>query len=114
MKPPTFLMAATVATLLQAGNASAQSPTQDQTQPPQQGSQPPTTFEALDADSDGRISKTEAAASPGVTAKFSVYDQNSNGFIEREEVTAPSTPSETPSQDQSQSPTQDQSSNPKQ
>jgi Ca2+-binding EF-hand superfamily protein len=41
---------------------------------------------SLDQDSDGRISKTEAAADTNVTEQFSRYDQNGNGFIERDEV----------------------------
>jgi Ca2+-binding EF-hand superfamily protein len=57
------------------------------------------TFESLDTNSDGKISKSEAAANESVTAQFSKYDKNGNGFIEKEEVTATNTsPSETPKQ----------------
>lgn len=45
------------------------------------------TFESLDTDGDGRISKTEAAANATVEAQFSSYDRNGDGFIERAEVT---------------------------
>ena len=58
-------------------------PAEQPTQPAQQGA----TFESLDADSDGRISKTEAAVNANVTAQFTRYDKNGNGFIEKEEVT---------------------------
>lgn len=44
------------------------------------------TFESLDKDGDGRISKSEAAANATVSAQFSVYDVNGDGFIERAEV----------------------------
>ncbi len=84
MKASRILLAGSVAALIQAGAAFAQSPPADQpSQPSQQGA----TFESLDKDSDGRISKAEAAADMNVTAQFSRYDQNGNGFIERDEVT---------------------------
>jgi hypothetical protein len=51
-------------------------------QPAQQG----TTFESLDTNSDGKISKTEAEANANVKAQFSSYDINGDGFIERDEV----------------------------
>ena len=85
MKASRFLIAGSVAALLQAGAAFAQSPPTDQPAPPPQDSQG-ATFESLDKDSDGRISKTEAAADANVAAQFSTYDQNGNGFIERDEV----------------------------
>ena len=44
------------------------------------------TFESLDTDGDGRISKTEAAVNATVQAQFSSYDVNGDGFIERAEV----------------------------
>jgi Ca2+-binding EF-hand superfamily protein len=47
-----------------------------------------TTFESLDANSDGRISKDEAKASVHVTEQFASYDANGDGFIERAEVNA--------------------------
>lgn len=85
MKASRLLIAGTVAGLLQVGAAIAQSPTPEQAPPPpaQQGA----TFESLDADSDGRISKTEAAVDANVTAQFSRYDKNGDGFIEKAEVT---------------------------
>ena len=86
MKASRLLIAGTVAALLPIAGALAQSPTPDKTQPPQE-SQQGATFESLDKDSDGRISKSEAAANANVTAQFSSYDLNGNGFIEKEEVT---------------------------
>jgi Ca2+-binding EF-hand superfamily protein len=85
MKSSRLVIAGAVAALLPLAGAFAQSPpTEQPTQPAQQG----TTFESLDADSDGRISKTEAAVNANVTAQFTRYDKNGNGFIEKEEVTA--------------------------
>ena len=55
-------------------------------QPSQPAQQQGTSFESLDTNSDGKISKAEAAASSSVTAQFSKYDQNGDGFIERSEV----------------------------
>ena len=94
MKASRLLIAGTVAALLPLASAIAQSPTPDQGgQPAQQGA----TFESLDKDSDGRISKTEAAANKNVSDQFSRYDQNGNGFIERDEVAATNTtPSDSP------------------
>jgi len=100
MKASRLVIAGSVAALLHIGAAVAQSPTtpaEQPTQPAQQGA----TFESLDTDSDGRISKTEAAANQAVTEQFSRYDKNGNGFIEREEVTSSkSAPSEEPQQPQ--------------
>jgi Ca2+-binding EF-hand superfamily protein len=87
MKASRILIAGTAVALLPIAGAFAQSePTQ-----PAQGSQQGATFESLDADSDGRISKTEAAVDANVTAQFSSYDKNGNGFIEKDEVTAANT-----------------------
>jgi hypothetical protein len=87
MKASRFLIAGAVAALLPLASAVAQTPASDpatQPAPEQQGA----TFESLDKDSDGRISKSEAAANANVTAQFSSYDLNGNGFIEREEVSS--------------------------
>jgi Ca2+-binding EF-hand superfamily protein len=86
MKVSKFLIAGTAVALLPVSGAFAQSPPPDATKPAQESQG--ATFESLDKDSDGRISKTEAAANANVTAQFSTYDQNGNGFIEREEVGA--------------------------
>lgn len=71
--------------LLPLAGAFAQSPDQA-SQPTQPAQQQGTTFESLDANSDGRISKEEAASNENVSAQFSKYDQNGDGFIERSEV----------------------------
>ena len=88
MKPTRLLLAGSIAALLPLAGAFAQTP--DPGTPPAQSSQPSqqqgATFESLDADSDGRISKAEAAANESVSAQFSKYDQNGDGFIERSEV----------------------------
>ena len=89
-----------------------QGDTPQQTPPPEQGGQPskPThpavegghqkgvTFESLDKDSDGRISKTEAEADAKVSQQFTMYDKNGNGYIEREEVMSSNTPPDAPKQ----------------
>lgn len=101
MKASRLLIAGAVAALLPLAGAIAQTPTPDpaeQPSSPAQGSQQGATFESLDTNSDGKISKTEAAANESVSAQFSKYDKNGNGFIERDEVTATnSAPSESPS-----------------
>lgn len=90
MKSSRLLTAAAVAALLPLTATFAQSPTppaEDPTPPAQQGA----TFESLDANADGRISKEEAAVNTSVTEQFSKYDKNGNGFIERDEVGAANT-----------------------
>jgi len=99
MKASRLLIAGAVAALLPLAGAFAQSPTpaQEPASPAAQGSQQGATFESLDTNSDGKISKTEAAANENVAAQFSKYDKDGNGFIEKAEVSATNTaPSETP------------------
>jgi hypothetical protein len=43
-------------------------------------------FDSLDTNKDGKISKAEAAANESVAAQFSRYDVNGDGFIEPAEV----------------------------
>lgn len=97
MKSARLLVTGTVAVLLPLAAAMAQSPTPDQNsappQQPAQSQQGGATFESLDTNSDGKISKTEAAANENVSAQFSKYDKDGNGFIEKAEV---STTNETP------------------
>jgi len=97
MKASRLLIAAGVAALLPLAGAIAQSPTSP---PAEQPSQPGATFESLDANSDGKISKTEAAVNASVTEQFSKYDKNGDGFIEKDEVTRAndSQPAEPPRQ----------------
>lgn len=84
-KTSRLIVAGAAATLLPLAVAFAQSP--DQGTPPQSGqAQQGATFESLDTDGDGRISKAEAEANEGVKAQFSRYDINGDGFIERAEV----------------------------
>ena len=99
--PSRLLIAGAVAAVLPLTAAIAQTPpappadTPQQEQPQQQGA----TFESLDINSDGRISKDEAAANKSVTEQFSLYDKNGDGFIEKSEVTSANTSSgEQPSQ----------------
>ncbi len=56
---------------------------------PAEGGQGGVSFESLDKDGDGRISKTEAATNDHVNKEFSRYDKNANGYIEKEEVSPP-------------------------
>ncbi len=89
MNVSRLLIAGAAAALLPLAAATAQSPTPDPAaQPSEPAQRQGATFESLDTDSDGRISETEAAAHPTVSEQFARYDKNSNGFIEREEVTA--------------------------
>lgn len=75
------------AALLPFAVAVAQQPTAP-TPAPQQGA----SFESLDTDSDGKISKVEASANESVSQQFARYDQNGDGFIERSEVNATNAP----------------------
>jgi hypothetical protein len=90
-KASQLFIAGAAAALLPLAAAFAQTP------PPSTPEQPPeapssqqgqgATFESLDTNSDGKISKTEAEANATVKAQFSSYDLNGDGFIERDEVT---------------------------
>jgi hypothetical protein len=105
IKASKLLAAGTAAVLLPLAAAFAQSP--EQTPTPDSTQQPSSvpqsspdsqsqsdssaqgkgaTFESLDANSDGKISKEEAEANANVKAQFSRYDVNGDGFIERAEV----------------------------
>ncbi len=92
MKASNLIAAGTLAALLPFTAALAQSPTPDQSTPSQPTETAPapqaqgTTFESLDTNSDGKISKMEAAANENVSAQFARYDVNGDGFIERTEV----------------------------
>jgi len=99
MKSSRLLIAGAAAALLPFAGAFAQSTTpSDPPAQPAESQQQGATFESLDLDKDGRISKTEAAANANVSAQFSKYDQNGDGFIEKAEVTSANTKSETPKQ----------------
>lgn len=95
MKKASHLLAAGAAiAFLPLAVFAQQTPTTPDEQPAQsQGA----TFESLDTDGDGRISRTEAAANAGVSEQFSAYDLNGDGFIERAEVNQANSPrSDTP------------------
>lgn len=102
MKKASRLFAAGAAALLPLAAAMAQTPTPEPADQPQ--SVPPTqsqgaTFESLDTDSDGRISKVEAESNATVKEQFASYDLNGDGFIERAEVNnANKSESQTPQQ----------------
>jgi len=83
MKASRNLIAGTVAALLPIAAAMAQTPPQP-SEPAQKGA----TFESLDANGDGKISKAEAAANSDVSSQFARYDQNGDGYIERAEVSS--------------------------
>jgi|RhiMethySRZTD1v2_1073278.scaffolds.fasta_scaffold831566_2 hypothetical protein len=95
MKSTRLLIAGATVALLPLTGAFAQTP-DPATQPPQ-SSQQGTTFESLDTNSDGKISKAEASANENVSAQFSKYDQNGDGFIERSEVNSANNSSPPPS-----------------
>lgn len=88
MKSSRLFIAAGVAALLPLTGAFAQSPTAPAEEPAKERG---ATFESLDANNDGKISKAEAAVNANVTAQFSSYDKNGDGFIEKEEVSAANT-----------------------
>ena len=90
MKVSKLLITGTAVALLPFAGAFAQTPpTPDQNTTPAQPAQGGgTTFESLDANSDGKISKDEAKVNANVTAQFTKYDVNGDGFIEKEEVNA--------------------------
>jgi hypothetical protein len=46
---------------------------------------PPPPFEALDANSDGRITSTEAQANRALASKFAMVDKQRKGYISKEE-----------------------------
>jgi len=50
-------------------------------------SDPVARFDALDANGDGKLSRTEAAAHPELMQKFVQLDANKDGFLSRGEVT---------------------------
>lgn len=86
-KVPHLLVTGAAVTLLPLAAAFAQSPSQDPaSDPAQQPQQQGASFESLDTNSDGRISKGEAEANANVKAQFSSYDMNGDGYIERSEV----------------------------
>jgi hypothetical protein len=95
MKSTRLLIAGSIAALLPLAGAFAQTP--DPATQPSQPSQQGATFESLDANSDGKISKAEAAANEGVSAQFAKYDVNGDGFIERAEVNSANNSSPPPS-----------------
>lgn len=82
-KASSSFAAGVAALMLPFAVAIAQTPPPDQGTP-QQGQA--ASFESLDTNSDGRISKTEAEANANVKAQFSSYDLNGDGYIERSEV----------------------------
>ena len=108
MKSSNLFIAGTAGVLLPLAAAFAQqSPTPSpdtqtadppsQSTPSQQGGG--ATFESLDVNGDGKISKVEAEANAGVSSQFARYDVNGDGFIERDEVNvANKPPAETPQQ----------------
>lgn len=107
MKASRLLVTVAIGALAPLATAFAQTPTPDPSatdpsttnssstmaQPAQDSSQQQgASFDSLDKDGDGRISKAEAAADPNVTAQFSRYDKNGDGYIDRAEVSQANNP----------------------
>jgi Ca2+-binding EF-hand superfamily protein len=80
---PRWLAAAAVAlaALLLPSVAAAQKA------PPQDAS-PQALFVRIDSNSDGRVSKNEAARMPGVATRWEELDRNKDGALSREEFVA--------------------------
>ncbi len=103
-----FIAGAAAAVLPLAAAMAQQGPTPEQPDP--QNASPPeqsapaqrsgggATFESLDTNGDGKISREEAQANAGVASQFSRYDVNGDGFIERDEVNQANNPSGAPPQ----------------
>lgn len=95
MKSSKLFVAGAAIALLPLSAAFAQTPdpateqpaSSDQSQAAPAPQSKGSTFEALDANGDGKISKDEAESNPNVKAQFASYDLNGDGFIERAEVT---------------------------
>jgi len=90
MKTPILSIPLLSILLLSAG-ALAQTPAPPSAPPstiPPGSSQttpPPPPFEALDANSDGRITSTEARADRVLSSKFAMVDKQGKGYISKEE-----------------------------
>jgi hypothetical protein len=110
-KATNLFIAGAAVTLLPFAVAVAQSPAPspdvpqsqtaptDQNQDPSQGQSRGASFDSLDTNHDGRISRAEAQANPDVLAQFSRYDVNGDGYIERSEVNQANNPQpDTPKQ----------------
>jgi Ca2+-binding EF-hand superfamily protein len=75
------LLAATVAALIPLAGVAAESvKVQPETPAGQSGS-----FDALDANKDGRISMPEASVDPKLVETFSTTDRNGDGYLDNDE-----------------------------
>ena len=101
MKAPKLLVVAALGALAPLAAAIAQTPdpAPDSTAVPQSQADTPSTsakqgtsFEALDTNGDGRISKEEASVDENVTQQFARYDKNGDGYIDRAEVSQANNP----------------------
>jgi hypothetical protein len=90
MKHSNKLIAGAVAVLLPAAFAMAQNTPPE----PEPGATRAVDLSPLDADKDGRISKSEAAAEPAIAQIFAQVDANSDGYIDSTESKRLRTPAE--------------------
>ena len=81
---PHWLAAAAVALAAQLVPSVAAA----QKAPPQQDASPQALFARIDTDSDGKVSKDEAARMPGVATRWEELDKNKDGALSREEFVA--------------------------
>jgi Ca2+-binding EF-hand superfamily protein len=84
-----LLAAAVVALIPLAGIAAEGGKTKPAAPADQSGS-----FDALDANKDGRISMPEASADPKLVESFSTADKNGDGYLDNSEYQSSSKPQE--------------------
>jgi len=73
-----------IATLVLSASALAQESARTPATTPSAGATTPS-FESLDTNADGRISASEAQASPSLAAKFSMLDKQNKGYLTKDE-----------------------------
>ncbi len=81
----TRLLAAAAIALIPLAGIAGQEPQQTPPAEPTATSDESMSFEALDANKDGRISMPEASADPKLVESFSTADKNGDGYLDNSE-----------------------------